>query len=188
MGELISQLGIDARMILAQLFNFILLLIVLERFVYRPVIKVVDERKKQIEENNKREERLELKLKEMHSVRENILTEAREESEKIRDEALKRAEETRNHILAEAEKKAESLVEAERRQFRSEIDRIEESIKAEVGVLLTKVVEKTVGDVLDDKMQEKILSRSIEDFKSEYSTKDFRGVIELKPKEGAGAK
>lgn len=183
MSELLSQLGIDWRMILAQLFNFILLLIVLERLVYRPVIKVIDERKGQIIENDKREERLEAKLREIDSIKENILKEAREEAEKVLDGAKERAEASSAHILKEAEKKAESLIEAERRQFASELARVEESIQNEVGTLLTKVVEKSIGDVIDSKMQEKILSRSIEEFKSEYTTKDFRGTIELKPRE-----
>ncbi|MEX0933325.1 MAG: hypothetical protein WDZ74_01085 [Candidatus Paceibacterota bacterium] len=182
MNELISQLGIDWRMLLAQLFNFILLLIVLERFVYRPVIKVVDERKAQIEENNTREARLELKLAEIDSIQKNLLVEARKEADKIRAESLERSEEARSHILAEAEKTAEAMIELERNRFASEIERLEESIQSQVAALLMSSIEKSLGNVLDEGAQKKLLARSIEEFKSEYTTKDFRGTIQLKPR------
>lgn len=183
MGELISQLGIDWRMLLAQLFNFILLLIVLERFVYRPVIKVIDERKAQIEDNNTREARLELKLSEIDSIQKNLLVEARKEADKIRAESLERSEEARSHILREAEKTAESLIELERNRFASEIERLEESIQSQVAALLMSSIEKSLGSVLDEGAQKKLLARSIEEFKSEYTTKDFRGTIQLKPRD-----
>jgi len=182
MSELLSQLGIDWRLLLAQLFNFILLLIVLERFVYRPVLKVINDRKTQIEENNKHEKLLETKLAEIHSIRENILAEAREKGEKVRAEALARAEAAESHILAEAEERAKALIEAETRKFASEVRRIEESIQSEVGTLLTQAVEKSLGDLLDKEAKQKILTRSIEHFKSEYSTKDFKGTIVLEPR------
>ncbi|MDZ7726312.1 MAG: ATP synthase F0 subunit B [Candidatus Campbellbacteria bacterium] len=168
MGELITQLGIDWRLILAQLFNFILLLIVLERFVYRPVLKIIDDRRAQIEENEKREERLEKKLSGIDSMKEKVVSEANAEARKLREETLEQAEETKKHILATARKEAEALIESQRDSLKSDFERLEERIHNEIGDVVAKAVEKSVGELLNEEEKNKILNRSIEEFKSEY--------------------
>ena len=49
MNELFSQLGIDPKLLLAQGVNFVILLVVLTKFVYKPLMKMVEERRKKIE-------------------------------------------------------------------------------------------------------------------------------------------
>ena len=49
MGELLSSLGIDLRLFLAQLINFSILLFVLFKFAYKPILNMMDERTEKIE-------------------------------------------------------------------------------------------------------------------------------------------
>ena len=49
MSELFSQLGIDWKLLLAQGVNFVILLVVLTKFVYKPLMKMVEARRQKIE-------------------------------------------------------------------------------------------------------------------------------------------
>ena len=47
--ELLSNLGINGKLLLAQIVNFFILLYILKRFAYKPILKVLDDRKEKIE-------------------------------------------------------------------------------------------------------------------------------------------
>lgn len=180
MGDLISQLGLDWRLILSQLFNFILLLIVLERFVYRPILKAVDARKQQIQENDKRERSLEKKLSEMGSIKDNVLKEAEEAGEKLRAEILKQAEEAKEHILVTAREDAVRIVDAEKKAIKDEIERIEKTIQDKIGDAISVAVEKGLSDVLDDGVRTKVLERSVEEFLSAHKPGELGATYDLR--------
>lgn len=180
MGDLISQLGLDWRLILSQLFNFILLLIVLERFVYRPILKAVEARKQQIIENDKHERSLEMKLSEMGSIKENVLKEAEEAGEKLRADILKQAEETKEHVLLTAKNEATRIVEAEQRAMKDEIERIEKSIQDKIGVAISAAIEKSLTGVLDESTRARVLESSVDEFLSSYKPGELGGVFVVK--------
>ena len=49
MSELLSQLGIDPKLLLSQGVNFGLVIIILTFLVYKPLVKILNERKQKIE-------------------------------------------------------------------------------------------------------------------------------------------
>ncbi len=49
MSDLINQLGIDWRLLLSQAVNFLLLLYILRRFAYKPILKILKDRHDKIE-------------------------------------------------------------------------------------------------------------------------------------------
>ena len=59
MGDLISQLGIDAKLLIAQVINFVVLLVVLYAFAYKPILKMLHKRTEKIEAGSKNAEKVE---------------------------------------------------------------------------------------------------------------------------------
>jgi len=59
--ETLSSLGIDLKILLAQLVNFGILIFLLSKFLYKPVLKMLDQRKKKIAESIKKAEEIEKK-------------------------------------------------------------------------------------------------------------------------------
>src|SRR3989338_2422096 len=101
MGELISKLGIDWKILIAQLINFGILAYILNRFLYKPIIKLLDDRRLQIEHNKSSALLVEKKLKEADEERKNMIAGARHESEKIIKKAESSAYKIKDDILAE---------------------------------------------------------------------------------------
>jgi F-type H+-transporting ATPase subunit b len=114
MKELIEALGIDWKLLLAQTFNFALVLIILRVFVYDEILKILKERKKKIEEGIIKSEEAEKRLKEIEILKLEKIKEAEKEAKELFLELEKKARATEEQMLLKAkEKENEILAQAE---------------------------------------------------------------------------
>lgn len=110
MSELFAVFGINWKLLLIQAFNFSILLILLWRFLYRPVLKMIDERRAKIAEGVKTAEEAERKLASSETEGQEIRRQATREAEQMVAAARTRAEEKKAEMMKEAETKAEALL------------------------------------------------------------------------------
>ena len=61
--EFLKEFGIQPTLLIAQIVNFLIILFILKKFFYKPIIKLLDDRKKKIEESLKNAELIEERLK-----------------------------------------------------------------------------------------------------------------------------
>lgn len=145
-----SGLAIDWRLLLLQAGNFLFLLGILTWLVWKPLVRMIDERRKTIAEGleaadaSKKAaaateiERAKL-LNQAKSDAAKILKEARDESKAERDEAIKNAKAERERILkaTEASSKLEKA-------------KLEAEVKAQSAELLTTALTSVLGGRIDD--------------------------------------
>jgi len=167
MSELFGQLGINLPMLVAQAVNFAILLVVLTIFVYKPLMKMVEERRKKIEFGLKGAEEVEIKLGEIEIKRAEILKEADKAGQEIVKRSELKAGERAGEIISDAQKKGDSiLIEAEEiteRKKREEMN----NLTKEAKVLVRAVIEKTVE--LDPKLiDEKLINQAIDQLSKNY--------------------
>ena len=77
MAELLHSLGIEWPILVAQIINFAILLAVLGKFVYKPVMKMLDKRRAETAQALLSEEQSAQKLASAEADKESILSEAR---------------------------------------------------------------------------------------------------------------
>lgn len=108
MAELFSNLGIDGKLLFAQVVNFLLVLWLLNKFVFRKVIAHLEERKNRIEQGVELTEKAKREMERIGEARHRELEKARKEGESIlgesRTAASKRQKELMAQVRAEAEK------------------------------------------------------------------------------------
>lgn len=110
MTELFTQLGINWGALLAQTFNFLVVLVVLTVFVYRPLIRLVDARRARIEEGLAKADEADERLSAIDRLHGERMADAeREATQKIKD-AEKVATEHGARLSKDAETKAESII------------------------------------------------------------------------------
>ncbi|MCK4891918.1 MAG: hypothetical protein KAS78_04575, partial [Candidatus Pacebacteria bacterium] len=63
MLEIFSKLGLDYKLIIAQAVNFVLLLIILQRLAYKPILKMLNDRTEKIDKSLKQAEQIKEELK-----------------------------------------------------------------------------------------------------------------------------
>ncbi|MDO8500119.1 MAG: F0F1 ATP synthase subunit B [bacterium] len=110
MAELIHQFGIDWRLLLAQAVNFLILFFLLHRFAYRPVLSILSERKKKIEEGIMMQEEAEQRLHEAAEEKNAILKKAEQESLQMVTRAEMVGKGKGDKIVTDALKKGEDII------------------------------------------------------------------------------
>src|SRR4030067_222054 len=71
--EVLEDFGVEPILLLAQVVNFVILLYILKRFLYKPILKVLEERKKRIETSVKQSEDIQKRFDEMSKKQTEIL-------------------------------------------------------------------------------------------------------------------
>ena len=148
MSELFSNLGIDWRLLLAQGINFLLVLYLLNRFVFKSIIRYLEERRKKIEEGLELTEKANREIQRIDEARHRELEKARTEAEKVLADARSSAIAKGKTALLLARQEAEKIFlkakdEAERRKL--------DTVRAAQGDIKNLAV----------LMAEKVLSRSV---------------------------
>ncbi len=109
MAEFIRHFGIDWKLFLAQAVNFFILLFVLKKFAYGPILELFRKRRTEIQEGIAMRREAEKHLREVDSEKQKILSNAEREAISLIDHARETAKKQHQEIVAEAGAKAESI-------------------------------------------------------------------------------
>ena len=146
MEEILVAFGIDWRLISIQIFNFVALVLVLWYFLYQPVLKILNERQKKIEQGVKDAEDAEAALKNADEEKTKIVTEAHTEAGEIVERAKKHADDKGSVIVTEAQGKADRImVDAKDKGEEIKAQALDES-EAEIAKLAVLAAEKVLKE------------------------------------------
>jgi len=144
MAQLFGAFGIDLKLLIAQAINFGVLLVILTYFLYKPVMKTIQERQKKIAQGVEDAERAAEKLKSADDVADKVVTDAETEAESIVSSAREAATGEKTRIMKEAETRAAAVAaDAEARAKESQERALRESEK-EIARLAILAAEKTL--------------------------------------------
>lgn len=159
--ELLSKLGIDYRLIIAQLINFGVLLAVLYKFLYKPVLGLLHERTKTIEAGLKNADEVEKKLREAAALYERKTLEARSEAQKIMEMARKEAEAIKAELATSAHKDAEKIVEGGKARLAVEKERMMHEAEHELADLVAQATEHVLGQAMSPEMDKHLIDEAV---------------------------
>ena len=164
MGNLVSSLGIEWKELIAQAINFGLLVFILTKLLYKPVMKSIEAKEKAIQGAKDMSLDMEKKLEESAEAQKKVLDKARAESEKIIKNTEASAAVLKKNLLEEAKHQAETIVKQGEAKIREENDKLRRDIKKEVGTLVADVVEKTVGKYIDENAKHSLKDEASKEF------------------------
>ena len=147
-----------------QIINFFVLLFILRRFLFKPVFRVLDARRQQIEDSLHNAAKVREEAELLKKRYEEQIAAKKEEAERIIIEAKRVGEQMKNEIIAEARKKAAALVENAEAEIAADKRRVMQSIfknLADYSVDLTaRLVKKTVDKTTHAKLVEEVLTEA----------------------------
>jgi F-type H+-transporting ATPase subunit b len=165
---LLGTFGLNWKLFLAQLVNFAVIIFVLTKWVYRPLIKTMDERAKKIQDGVKNAEEAKTCLSTAKTEEERMLNEARAAGKDILDEGKKRGE-------AERQKRVEAskvIIEEQLKESKDRISRETETAKRQaekdIAGLVLAAAEKVTRTVLDEKTHRKLIKDSIKELETSH--------------------
>lgn len=158
---LLASLGINAKLFLAQLLNFSILLLVLWRFAYKPLLKLMDERTVKIEEGLKNAEEAKILHKRASSDHAKALAEARGEVQTMLEKAREEAQVVHERSMAETRAEIEKQIEGARERLELERQAMMKSMKKDVVHLVIQVSEQVLGERINGEIDEAYIQRVI---------------------------
>jgi F-type H+-transporting ATPase subunit b len=159
--ELLSNLGINGKLLLDQIVNFFILLYILKRFAYKPILKVLEERKDKIEKGLRDAENAKSKLEEIERKEEKVLIAARKEAQKIVNSAEDIAKKNKEEIITESRSQADKILEDAEKKIKEEKNKMLEEVKSEMAELVSLAAEKVVGEKINKEKDREIIEEVI---------------------------
>jgi len=162
MEELVKTFHIDANLLLAQLVNFSIVLLVLYKFAYKPILKTLNDRTNKIEKGLKDAEDAQNKLAEMEKKEKAILTKAKEEGQKIIVAAEETARKNKEELLLETKQQAEKLLTDAGKKIEDEKSKMISDVRSEVAGLVVRATEKILGEKIDANKDKDLIKKAIQ--------------------------
>ncbi len=158
MPEIFTKLGIDYKLIIAQAVNFVLLLVILQRLAYKPVLKMLNDRTEKIDKSLKQAQKIGEELKNTEETKIAEIKKAKEESQRIIKEAQDSAEKKSLEALEKTKAKTKEIVESAKQEIRSEKEKSVAEAKREIADISILIAKKIIGDSINEKEQKKIVN------------------------------
>lgn len=159
--ELFNALGVNLKILIAQFLNFAIFLFILWKFAYKPMLKLLNDRKDKIEKGitdaAKAEKRLVELEEEKKKVLEETLNKAKKEAKDIIETSTKAGEEKRNMIITKAKEEIKDIIANEKEKINLERAQAIKEVKKEITDLVILSLEKVLDKRIDPKKNEKII-------------------------------
>jgi F-type H+-transporting ATPase subunit b len=152
--------------LIAQIINFAILLFLLKRYAYGPVIAMLRERRQNIEAGVKASDEAKKRLANAEESRKEILVKAEEEAHGVVAHAEKLAEEQAATILTAARAKSEQVIAMGSKKIEEERLKLEDDFQAEAQALIKKGLIATIGKMNPDERDEKLISEALRELKT----------------------
>lgn len=143
--EILHNFGIEPTLLLAQIVNFLVILFLLKKFFFGPIVKVLEERKNKIAESLKNADLIEERLHKTESDSASILEKARSEAQKLLADAKEESQRITDNANIEAKKTIEDAQVAIKAQIATEKEKLQKDVQSETMVLVTDIVKKVLG-------------------------------------------
>lgn len=154
------MVNINATLI-AQILNFLVLVFVLAKFVYKPVLGIMEERKNKIASDLETAEKAKNDAEAVKAEYAAKLADARQEAQAIIENARKTAQAAHDKIMADTKAEQEQYVAAQKEIIATEKKKAMDEVRAQVislsMIAAGKIVEQKLNSEEDKKMASKIV-------------------------------
>lgn len=161
----IAALGIDGKLLVAQIINFILLFLILRKFVYRPLLNLLEKRRADIEKSVDQAKSMDEHYAAFQIEHEKRIEEAQAQAALIIEQARIAGETLRKETQATANKETEKLLAKAHEEIAHEKEKMFTELKSDVGMLVIETAEKILGKEVDEKTQAKLVAEATEEVK-----------------------
>jgi F-type H+-transporting ATPase subunit b len=157
----ITDLGINLPVLLIQIVNFTFLLLLLKLFVYKPILKMLDERRERIREGLSAADRGREQAAEAERQAAEQLETARREGQAIIQNAQQISQRLQEEGRQQAQQQAEALLERARSEIQLERDSAITELRREFADLTISAAEKVIGQSLDRDAHQRLIEQAL---------------------------
>jgi F-type H+-transporting ATPase subunit b len=160
---MLDKLGIDVPSLVAFFINFFILLGLLTLVLYKPVIRMLDQRSAKIKESLEQAERMKQESVRAEETVKAEIEAGRREGQALMNQAAQTAEKLKEEARAEARQKAEALIAKARIEIDREREESVNQLRQEFADLAILAAEKVIGQSLDKKAHQQLIDKVLEE-------------------------
>ncbi|MBC6680348.1 F0F1 ATP synthase subunit B [Zhenpiania hominis] len=161
---MVEALGLSLTEFVFYVINFLILVGLLTKFLYRPFLNMLETRKQSIQDALDNAELINRRADEKMENYDRQIVKLEEQGREIIKEAKERAEKQADEIIEEAHSKANSIIVAAERQVELEKQKALEEMKQQVATLALlaaeKIVERSIAQVGQDQIVDEIIEQA----------------------------
>ncbi len=163
---MLDKIGINPVYLAGQIVNFLILFFVLKRFVYKPVLKLLDVRAKKISQGLKAAEENIVNKEKFEEEKKTELRKVRKEVEKIIAEAKNESQKQGVLIIENAKQEAKKQTEKEFLQLKQRLAEEETILKEKVSQIALDLSKKILKDNLNLSAQKEVFANQVKKLKN----------------------
>lgn len=163
MGQFEAFLGVNPWTALFTLLNFIALFLVLKKFLWGPVMKMIAQRQQEIDDLYADADKAKLQARQLRADYEDKLAQAKQTGDRIVKEATARGQQRQEEILRQANAEADALRRKADADIAREKKKAVDDARSEIAGLAVDIAEKVVGHSLETAEQGALVDRFIEE-------------------------
>lgn len=158
--EISRTFGFNTAHFIAQLISFCIVAFLLHRFAYKPILKVLEERRQRIAEGLANAEKIKVELARTEASRQEVMNQTNAQAQKLIEEARQAAARVQEVETQKAIAAAKDIVEKARQATEAEHARMLTDLRREVGRLVVQTTGRVVGKTLTADDQQRLASEA----------------------------
>ncbi|MGA7392719.1 MAG: F0F1 ATP synthase subunit B [Terrimicrobiaceae bacterium] len=162
--EIFTNFGITWPKFIAQVILFLIVYWVLNKYAFGPVLKMLEERRRKIEEGQHNAERIKKQLAEAELRYQEVLRKANEDATKLLEQTRASGDAITQKQLQQAIKDAEGIVAKAQDTIVQERNKMVAEVKKEMVDLVVKTTAKVVGKVITPEDQKRLSEDTVKQF------------------------
>ena len=159
-------IGINLPLLIAFVVNFIILFALLSIVLYKPVLKMLDERQAKIKESMEQAEKIRQETAHSEEEIKAHLEKARKEGQTVIAQATQIGERLKEEAKDSARQEAESLIAKARTEIQLERDKTIEDLRTEFADIAILAAEKVIKETVDKKKHRKLIDEVLKESKT----------------------
>ncbi len=157
-----EQLGIEPTLLFAQIINFTIIIFVLSKLLYKPILGVLEKRRKQIEEGLAMAEKMKEEEAKLKQKGERVLEDARKEGRGILEEAKKQGKMAEKDIIAEAHVQAADIITKGKAEVVRARQDMEKGVREQAVLLASAMAKRLLAGILSEKDQHQLIDKQVQ--------------------------
>jgi F-type H+-transporting ATPase subunit b len=158
-----GALGINLPLLVSFTISFVILFALLRLFLYKPVMKMLDDRAKRIKESMEQAEATKAEYSHAEEEVKKLIGKAREDGQALVSQASQIGEKLKEEAKEGARKEAQVIVDRTRAELEEERDRIIDDLRREFVDISISAAEKVIKETLDKERHRKLIEEALKE-------------------------
>lgn len=159
----LAVLGIDVRALVLQLITFLLLFVLLKKFAFSTIVRLLEERRRTIDAGVELGQEMAAQKERFDEETARLLKKARQEADNIIAAAHQEAGEIIKEAETTAARKTDTMLADAHNKIAEDLERAKKGLEQEMLVLVAQATETIIGERLDSKRDEQLIRRALQE-------------------------